>query len=231
MQFGDTEGDRGVVRADHDPLGVQEVPDGGTLPQELRVRHDVHVVAPQRRADHAGRADRDGRLVDHDRSRGQVGSDRTGGGLDVGQVGRAVGRLWCRHAQQHELPVDHATDHVGGERQPTGGTPLGDDLGQAVLADRHDAVLESGDLRRVVVDAGHVVSEVRETRPRRQADVAGADDRDPVAHTGLPWVTPGRVVRSERTCASPVAGGASYRLNGRWRTSRGRSARRRARWS
>ena len=92
-----------VVGADDDAVGVQEVVDGGALPEELRVRHDVHVGTAEHPLDDPGRAHRHRRLVDDDGVGRERRADLGGGRLDVGEVGRAVGALRRRHAQVDEL--------------------------------------------------------------------------------------------------------------------------------
>ncbi len=85
--------DGGVVvgAADDDPVGVQEVMDRGAFAEELGVRDDCDVVAPDDVVDHRGGADRDRGLVDDDRPGRQDGADLGGGRFEIGQVGRAVG--------------------------------------------------------------------------------------------------------------------------------------------
>ncbi len=177
----DPDGRRLVVGPDDDPVGVQEVVDGRALAEELGVRHHVDVAAPQRPFDHPGRADRHGRLVDHDRIGFEVGSDLVGGGLDVAEVGRTVVALWGRNAQVDELAPRRSVGVRGREPQQPGIDRIGHDLLEAVLENRHPARLELTDPGGVDVGAHHLVPELGETCARREADVAGADDGD-LAH-------------------------------------------------
>ena len=56
------------VAADDDTVGVEEIVHRRALAQELGIGDDPHVVALQHALDHAGRTDRHGGLVDHDRA-------------------------------------------------------------------------------------------------------------------------------------------------------------------
>ena len=58
----------------------------------------------------------------------------------------------------------------------------GDHLGEAGLVDRDLPRLQARDLVRIDVDAVHLAAQVGETRGGDEADVAGADDTDGLAH-------------------------------------------------
>ena len=103
-----------VVGADHDAVGVERVVQRLALAEELGVRHDVDVVAAEQRGHAQVRADRDGRLVDHDGVGAQVRTDLARHRLDVAEVGGAVLALRRRQAQEHELgsrTAGHRAEH------------------------------------------------------------------------------------------------------------------------
>ena len=151
-----------------------------------------------------GRADRHRRLVDDDRVRAEHRRDLAGDALDERQVGRAVVALRRLHAEEH----DRRRRRRRRPRRPRTAAglrrePLGEQLGQAVLEDRHLALLQPGDPLGVDVGADHLVTEVREAGRRGQADVPRADDRD--AHCRLEWSRVRAVVGSLRSAPSSRA--------------------------
>ena len=77
-----------------------------------------------------------------------------------------------------------ACGQVGGEGQAALAHVLGDELGQARLEDRDLAPVERLDLGRVLVDAAHVVAEIRKAGAGDQAHIARSDHRD--THRELP---------------------------------------------
>ena len=171
---------RGVVvgRADHHPVGVQEVAHRRALAQELGVRHDMDVVSAHGALDDAGRADRDGRLVDDDGAGTQGRTDLGRRRLDVAEVGRAVVALGRRNAQEHDVRPGSSRGGAQHELEPTGGAGGGDDLGQPFFDDGDLTAVEQVDLVGVDVGAGHVVTQLRQTGPGRETDVARPHDRD-----------------------------------------------------
>jgi hypothetical protein len=199
-----------VVAADHDPVGLHEVVDGGAFLQELGVGHHterrVHAAFGQlfvdRGLDGVGRADRHRALVDHHLVVGHVAADVAGGGRHVFHVCRAI--LVGRRAHRDELDgaeVGRAL-HVGGEVQPAGGHIATHHVLQAGLVDRDAAVFQDLDLGGVQVQAQHIVADLGQAGARDQADITGADDSD---FHAIPGVKNVRVTKSDCTC-SPGAG-------------------------
>ena len=131
--------------------------------------------------DHGGRADRHGRLVDHDGARLEVGRDLLGRRLDVGEVGRAVGALGRRHAEEDELgPDDRLDGRVGEATGVPAATPSGHQLVEADLDDRHAPGAQGGQPASVALGQDDRVAEVGQRGRRGQPDVAGADHGDRV---------------------------------------------------
>ena len=64
------------------------------------------------------------------------------------------------------------------ELEPAGGPGGRDDLGQAFFDDGDLTAVEQVDLVGVDVGAGHLVTELRQTGPGRETDVARPHDRD-----------------------------------------------------
>ena len=79
---------------------------------------------------------------------------------------------------EYRLRARHRASEIGGERQSPRRDIAPDELVESRLVDRHPPRLERRDLRRVLVDAHHIVPEVRQTRPRHQADIARTDHHD-----------------------------------------------------
>ena len=74
-------------------------------------------------------------------------------------------------------PVTAAAE-IRGEGQPPLAHVGRDEIVEAGLVDRDLAAQQALDLRRVVVDADHDMTEIGETGSRHQADIARADHRD-----------------------------------------------------
>jgi hypothetical protein len=75
------------------------------------------------------------------------------------------------------------TGRLGGELQAALAHVRFDQFGQAGLEDRNLTAVERRDLGGVLIDAGDVMTEIGETGPRHEADIAGADHGH--AHSGL----------------------------------------------
>ena len=98
--------------------------------------------------------------------------------MQVGEVGRAVVTLWGLYAQVGKLAVSGRSRSTHDEPQVATGDARLDDLLQAWLVDRQDALAEPFDAGWVDVGAHHMVSEVGKARTGRETDVARADDCD-----------------------------------------------------
>ncbi len=178
VQRGDTIAVGVVDGADHDPVGMQEVPHRSALRGELRVGDVADVLEttlvepvphllPRPHRHRALHHDDDAavdlrQLVDHRPDRRQVG---------IAGVGR-------RRADGHEDDV-RAVDGLGDVRREREAlTVAGDDLLQARLVDRHFAATECVDAGDQDVAKHHLVAELREARAGDETDVSGAEDND-----------------------------------------------------
>ena len=85
-------------------------------------------------------------------------------------------------------------DDVRREAQAAGLLVLVDQLFEARLVDRRDALLEQRDLRLVLVDARHVHAEVGEAGARHEADVARSDHADVHRGKASEGGIPGRAI-------------------------------------
>ncbi len=195
--------------------------DGRSLAQELGVGHHRDVAAAQGPLHDPGRAHRHGGLVDDDRLARQQRADLSGRGVDVGEVGGAVGALRRGHAQVGELAVRDRLGRPHHEPEASVLQALAHEVVEARLEDGDLAPLQPGHLLLVDVGADHVVADVGEARPGGEADVAGADHRD-LAHPGaLPSVAVQlahqpiqrfTVVRKGREPAQPEGGVVEHRV-------------------
>ncbi len=77
-------------------------------------------------------------------------------------VAAAAGRA---HGDEHRVGRGHRLMRRGGELQPPGLDVGAHQHIQPGLIDRHDPLLETLDLAGVLVDAGHVMTEISETGP------------------------------------------------------------------
>ena len=94
-----------------------------------------------------------------------------GGRPAVGVAGRADG-------DEYRVGVGDAVGEVGGEAEPAACVVARDHLLQAVLVDRHDALLQAFDLVGLLIDADGVETEFRKADAGHQPDVAGANHCD-----------------------------------------------------
>ena len=67
---------------------------------------------------------------------------------------------------------------VEGEREAACLDVLGKEAAQPGLEDRDPAIFQRGDLGGVLVDANHVMAEIRKADAGDQSDISGADHRD-----------------------------------------------------
>ena len=174
------------IGADDDAGGACEVLERAAFLEKLRVGADVEVEGGSAcrlgAGDAAGnqldRADRHRRLVDHHLVAVDVGPDGSRDGEDVGKVGRAV--LAGRRAdgvEDQRAEFDGGTG-VGGEGEAALLDIAADDVLEAGLEDRHDAVGQTLDLRRVDIDAGDLVADIGEAGASHQADVTRSENGD-----------------------------------------------------
>ncbi len=172
--------------SDHHAVGLQEVADGGALPEELGVAD--HLEGPVRpggdlgmdsgRSAHGHRA-----LVHHHQGGGVLGpeghglADLAGHGEHVLHVGAAVLALGGAHADEGGVGGGHACLQVGGEAEGAGGEVPGQELIEARLEDGGLALGERGHLGRVHVHPQDAVASLREAGGGHEADVSRTDDQ------------------------------------------------------
>ena len=105
-----------------------------------------------------------------------MGRDLLGRRLHVGDIGRTVGPLGGRHAEEHEVGSGHGLDAPSGEGEPPAATP------SATRSSRPASTIgiarRSAASRRVALGQDHRVAEVGQGGGSRQPDVAGPDDRN-----------------------------------------------------
>jgi hypothetical protein len=173
-----------AVGADHHPVGAHEIGDRRALAQKFRVRGNVEPAlrpgAAQDLGDLAAGADRHGRLGHHHRIARKRPADRLGGGIDIGQIGMPVAApRWCPDGDEHRLGTRHRRRQIGREREPPGRRIGCHQRPQPGLEDRHLALPQPRNLRRVLVDAGDRQPKLRKTRPRYQTHIPRPDHRYP----------------------------------------------------
>jgi len=152
-----------ILRAKHGAVRTHEVVDGRAFPQEFRAAH--HGELDRARlglADDVGHpvagADRHGALVDDDQRMIHDAGNRLGGHAHVLQVGLAVDAFRRPHTDKDEFCVLERLLITGGKGQTPGADVALHHLLEARLVDRHDALLEAGDLLLVDVQGDHPVA-------------------------------------------------------------------------
>ena len=167
-----------VVRnSTYDAVGVQGVVDGRPFAQELGVRHHGHVRTLEDLLDQDRRPHRDRRLVDYDSSAHEVWADLLGDRLEEVHVGGTVGALWGRHAQEDEGGLAHGVGRAQHEAQPPRLEPDAQKVCEPLFHDGGLAPRQAVHLVGIRLPARHPVAEVRQDDRRREAHVAGSDDR------------------------------------------------------
>jgi hypothetical protein len=176
------DGDRVLGRgADDDAVRPHEVLDGGSLPQELRIRHHVEgdgglLIGADDLGDPFAGADRH-RALGHDDLVAVHGFRHLAGhGVDEAQIGGAVALGRRAHREKDHERLLHALFQVGGEAQAALAEVLSDQFLQPGLVDRDLAPLQVIDLGGVAVDAGYIDTEFGKARGRDETDVADTYD-------------------------------------------------------
>ena len=167
-----------IVRPDHDPVGVEEVVERRPLPEELRVRHDAHVLAIDRLAHHGRGAHRHRRLVDDDRVLAKVGTDLLRRREHVAHVRTTIRTLRCRDAQEHDVGIEHGGPVVGPEGETSRREALRHELVETGLDDRHRTRAQRGDAFAHAFGAVDDMTEPRKARGGRESDVTRSDHCD-----------------------------------------------------
>ena len=99
--------------------------------------------------------------------------------VDIGQIGMAVAApRWRPDRDEDRVGLTYRLGEIQGEGEPARPHIVGDELGKTRLEDRHLAPLQSGDLARVLVDAGDHMAEIGKTCPGHEADIARSDHCD-----------------------------------------------------
>ena len=179
---------RGVLRRarpDDDPVGGEEVVDGGPLLQELRVADDPRRLLPvgqraeEQALDRLAGADGRGALV-HDDRRAPVERrrDRAGGRPDVAKVRRTGQRGRRIDGEEDELRFGDGVVVRGREAQPTVGQALRDQFGQPSLADGHLATAQQVDEVCAAVHTDDAMTELGEAGGHDETDMTTPDDGD-----------------------------------------------------
>ena len=185
VERGDAIGDVGLIGAEDDAIGVEDVVDGGAFAQELRVGDDREGdvgagVLGEDFGHELDRADGHRALVDDDEVAGGVGGDAAGGGGDVGCIGAADLVRRSADADEGELGAGEGPGVVGREAEASGGEAALEEVVEAGLVDGGSAGLEGDDLALVGIEPDDVVSEVGEGYRIGEPDVsAAADNRNP----------------------------------------------------
>src|SRR5690606_26407873 len=109
------------------------------------------------------------------------------------------------HGDEHGIGIRQRARKVERELEPPGRDVALDQLVQSRLEDRNAPLAQRLDLAGVLVDAAHVMPEIRKARSRDQADVARADHH--YAHISLPNLASGTQsvsTRNSRFRRAPV---------------------------
>ena len=180
-----------VLHPHDDAIGALEVLDRRPLAQELRVgdHGDVGLRAgfAHDRFDLVAGADGHGGLGHQHGHPAQERRHFARGGVDEAQVGMAVAAARRRsHGDKHGVRRRNRLGAVGGEQQPALGDVAGDEILEARLVDRQDTLSQALDLGRVLVDAGHGVTEIGKTNPGDEPDIARPDHDNPHAVPATP---------------------------------------------
>ena len=186
----------------------------GTLAEELRVRHHSNVAAAQCLLHYPGGPHRDGRLVDDNGFRQQVGSNLRRRVLDVGQISGSVSPLGGGHAEVDELRLSDGVLGPHHEAELTGPQPLIDEVPQAGLQNRDLAPVQCVDLFLNDVGTHHGVTKVGQAGASGETHIARADNRDLASHSCFPGVVHVRMP-SLAVAGRLVPGGPNQGYRGR----------------
>ena len=179
-----------VFGADDDPVGDLEVADRGAFAQEFGIGADAGAggcaIALEDPGDLVPGSDRNRGLGDDDRWPGQRLGDLLCCCVDERQVGVAV--LRCagvptamNTASAPSMPALRSVVKFSRRMRRLVATSVSRPGSQIGIRPAQ----QLGDLALVLVDAGHVVTEVGEAGARYQSDIAGSDYSDP--HGLAPW--------------------------------------------
>src|SRR6516225_4950510 len=100
---------------------------------------------------------------------------------------------WSANRDEHGVGVAHRLSQRGGKCQPSLLDVRADDIAEPRLEDWNFACIQSRNLRAILIDAGDLMAEIRDTSARNEAHVTSADHRNPhVCHSShQPQFQPG----------------------------------------
>ena len=104
-------------------------------------------------------------------------SKLTRGLIHIGQIGMSIAAP-CRRADSYEYGVgchDSRPD-ISREMQTSCINITRHQFLKSRLINRHETRPDVGNLSRILVDAGHIKAEFRETGSRNKTDIAGSND-------------------------------------------------------
>ncbi len=172
-----------VLGPDDDAVRPLEIADRRTLAQELGIGDEREIGVRPRLAhdalDLVARADRHRRFRDDHGKAVERERDLARCLVDIGQIGMAVAApRWRADRDEDRVGLTYRLGEIQGEGEPARPHIVGDELVKTRLEDRHLAPLQSGDLARVLVDAGDHMAEIGKTCPGHEADIARSDHCD-----------------------------------------------------
>ena len=190
VELGHLLGRLAVQGAQHDAVGVHEVVDGRTLPQELGIGDDAEgdrlgLVLPDDVGHPVARAHGNGGLVDDDHRMVHHLGDGTGGHPHVAQIGLPIHALRRPHGDEDELRLPQRLLVGGGEGEPACFDVTPDHLLQPGLVDGHDPPFEPFDPFLVDVQTDDPIAQIGQARPGHQANVTDANYGD-LLHRTIP---------------------------------------------
>ena len=156
-----------------------EILDGGALAQEFRVGHDldgrVRTPLAQDAFDLVAGTDRDRRFGHHHGRAGENRRDLAHRVVDEAQIGMTVAAARRRtHRDEHGFGIGRAL-RFRGEFEPALAEVRFDEVGKARLEDRNLAAVERGDAAGILVDAGHLMTEIGKAGAGDEPDIASPD--------------------------------------------------------
>ena len=172
-----------VLHAHHHAVGAHEIVDRGAFAQKFGVRGDVELGIGVCLGHHLGHLPvgaHGHRRFCHDHGiPGQGARNILGRGHHETQIGMAVTAAGGgADGDEYSLRPINGCRQIGGEAQPAGCHVPGHQRVEAGFVDRHFAPVQRLDLAGVLVDADHVMPEIRETDARDKAHIARSDHRD-----------------------------------------------------
>ena len=184
VQIGNRLDGLGIVAAEHDAVGVQEVVDRGALAQELRIGDSRERNAVPRfgrrildeRLQPARGSDGNGALRDEHLGAIQRAPDHDRGLRQRVHLGVPVGPGRCPDAKEDKVGRTHRIDRVVGEAQPPRRELAAKSRVDAALEERCTSALQCRKLRSIDLEHHDLAPQRRETGRDDRTDVSAADD-------------------------------------------------------